>query len=141
MLKAIKIRKSSDSWSEERWTEIEEDTRRQALAAESEGAAWEIIVRRARMVMRTYSTSFFIVTRFLPPVKRAKVEALYAAVRYPDEVVDSFPISQSERLRMLDEWAASYETALGAGSIKEALKHGAPSFIAANHEALLRHDL
>ena len=34
------------------------------------------------MVLRAYSTSFFMVTRFLPSHKRAKVEAIYAAVRY-----------------------------------------------------------
>jgi phytoene synthase len=82
-------------------------------------------------VLRSYSTSFFIVTRFLPSVKRERVEAIYSAVRYPDEIVDTFPISPEEQTRRLQSWASRYEAALDAGSIAEALAAGAPCFLAA----------
>src|SRR5688500_3386773 len=117
-------------WSEERWKQIESETRQSALLAANEGLAWESITRRARMVLRAYSTSFFIVTRFLPPKKRAKVEAIYAAVRYPDEIVDTFSIDRQEKLKRIDEWASHYEVALEIDSVKDALGRGVPSFAA-----------
>lgn len=119
------------SWSEDYWVALDKRTRRQALAARSDAAAWEIINRQARHVLRSFSTSFFIVTRFLPPAKRARVEAIYAAVRYPDEVVDTFPLRPAERDERLDAWSAAYETAPGFDSLREMLQHGAPVFIAA----------
>ncbi|MFN7927716.1 MAG: squalene/phytoene synthase family protein [Blastocatellia bacterium] len=69
--------------------------------------------RQARQVLRLSSTSFFIVTRFLPPAKRAQVEAIYAAVRYPDEIVqDSFALPTPERTQLLNVWAAHFEAAV-----------------------------
>src|SRR5215471_3916067 len=117
-------------WNESDWNRLERQTCARALRASSEEAAWEIIIRQARAVLRVYSTSFFIVTRFLPPRKRAQVEAVYAAVRYPDEMVDSFPIAPAERMRRLDAWAAQYEEALGADSIMDALRRRTPCFLA-----------
>src|SRR5215470_877449 len=130
MIDNVKIARTSVNWSQDRWDRMERETCRLALQADTEILAWNVIIKRARMVLRTYSTSFFIVTRFLPPVKRAKVEAIYAAVRYPDEIVDTFPISQEERTGCLDRWAARYEEGLAAGSIKQALRTGVPCFLA-----------
>jgi hypothetical protein len=82
---------SDTGWSEAFWGEFEETVRRKALAAKSEDQIWSIIVRASRKVMARYTTSFYIVSRFLPPVKRGMVEVIYASVRFPDEVVDTFP--------------------------------------------------
>src|SRR5262247_30820 len=117
-------------WSESDWKRLERQTCARALRASSEEAAREIIIRQARAVLRAYSTSFFIVTRFLPPRKRAQVEAVYAAVRYPDEIVDSFPLAPAERMRRIDAWAAQYEEALAADSIKDSLRRRTPCFLA-----------
>ena len=117
-------------WSESDWNRLERQTCARALRASSEDAAWEIIIRQARAVLRVYSTSFFIVTRFLPPYKRAQVEAVYAVVRYPDEIVDSFPLAPAERMRRIDAWAAQYEEALAADSIKDSLRQRTPCFLA-----------
>ncbi len=81
--------------------------------------------------MRQYTTSFFIVSRFLPAAKREEVEAIYAAVRYPDEIVDTFPLTDSERRNLLDRWQADYETGLKFLSLEEALLNGVPCFLAA----------
>ncbi len=120
----------TEVWSREKWALIDQETKKRALAADSEKDAWDVLVRQARLVLKTYSTSFFIVTRFLPPEKRARVEAIYAAVRYPDEIVDTFRMSQVQKTRLLDQWSDAYESALNARSIKESLVYGVPSFIA-----------
>lgn len=117
-------------WSPEKWDRLEQETRRRALDADSEAGAWDAIVRQAWLVLKTYSTSFFIVTRFLPTAKRARVEAIYAAVRYPDEIVDSFAMTQVQRSLLLDKWSGAYEAALSARSIRESLEFGAPVFVA-----------
>jgi 15-cis-phytoene synthase len=124
-------------WPPEYWDRLDAATRRRALAAGSDEAAWGVIVKEARGVLKAFSTSFFIVTRFLPPAKRARVEAIYAAVRYPDEVVDTFALAAREKERLLDAWAASYETALAAGSTVAALHAGVPCF-AASFAAVVR---
>jgi phytoene synthase len=130
MLEAIKTRNNSAPWTESRWQLLEREMRRLALDAPTEDASWEAIVRRARQVMRAYTTSFFIVTRFLPALKREKVEAIYAAVRYPDEIVDTFPLGDVERLGLLARWEAQYEAGLDAVSIKEAIESEVPCFLA-----------
>ncbi|MBS1788788.1 MAG: phytoene/squalene synthase family protein [Acidobacteria bacterium] len=117
-------------WSETEWDRMEQQTRRLALKADSDVETWKIIIRRARTVLRTYSTSFFIVTRFLPTGKRERVEAIYAAVRFPDEIVDTFPLTPEQRSARLDRWLADYKTAFSIGSIQEALKLGVSCFLA-----------
>lgn len=121
---------AGEVWGVVEWSGRERRTRERALRAASEGEAWRVVVREARAVMRAYTTSFFIVSRFLPPAKRDEVEAVYAAVRYPDEVVDTFPLAPAERIRLLDGWAALYETGVGCASLAEALRRGVPSHLA-----------
>jgi phytoene synthase len=122
---------AQDVWGMEEWARREERTRMRALAARSEEGAWRVLSRPARRVMRAYTTSFFVVSRFLPAAKRAEVEAVYAAVRFPDEVVDTFPLSDVERGKLLDLWQGDYEVGLEASSIKEALVNDVPCPLAA----------
>ena len=115
----------------EEWARLEERTRARALAAGSEDAAWRVLNRHARRVMRAYTTSFFIVSRFLPASKRAEVEAVYAAVRFPDEIVDTFPLADAERRRLLDLWQEDYERGLHTSSLRGALLNDVPCPLAA----------
>ena len=85
----------------ERWTALEE-------RVQSSGD----FSRPAREVLRSFSSSFFLVTRFSPAAKRPEVEMIYAAVRYPDEIVDSFPLPPAAKYGMLAKWGADYERAL-----------------------------
>lgn len=121
--------RTDNVWSGEDWASKERQTRRRALLESAEGRAWAVIIKQARAVMRAYSTSFFIVSRFLPSAKRAEVEAVYAAVRYPDEIVDTFPLAPHERMRRLDEWAEGYEKGLASASIAEAFAKDVPCFL------------
>jgi phytoene synthase len=52
-------------------------------------------------------------------------------VRYPDEVVDTFPLADAERRNLLDRWGEGYETGLASSSLEEALRGGTPCFLAA----------
>lgn len=122
--------KVNEIWSRAKWEQVERETRERALAAPSDEKAWQVLVKQARVVLRTYSDSFYIVTRFLPAGKRAQVEAIYAVVRYPDEIVDSFPIAQTRRAELLDDWETRYNSALRERSIRGSLKSGAPCFVA-----------
>lgn len=118
-------------WSFQDWANLEERIRTRAAGASSEKALWRYLTKEARTVMRTYTTSFFIVSRFLPAAKRAQVEAIYAAVRYPDEIVDTFPLASAEKMRLLDDWQNFYEAGLGAASVGRAIDAGVPVFLAA----------
>lgn len=118
-------------WSIDEWARLEQRTRARALEVASEEAVWRVLTRQARRVMREYTTSFFIVTRFLPAPKREEVEAIYAAVRYPDEIVDTFPLKVTERRNLLDHWQTDYEVGLKSSSLKETLRNGVPCFLAA----------
>lgn len=122
--------RSDDVWGVAEWAARERRARARALRAPSESAAWRVVVRESRAVMRAYTTSFFIVSRFLPRHKRDEVEAVYAAVRYPDEVVDTFPLSSTDKIRLLDEWGSFYETGIECASLTEALRRGVPCHLA-----------
>ena len=117
-------------WSQQEWRAFECRTARAVMSATTPAFAWSREVRACRHILRTYSTSFFIVTRFLPLAKRSQVEAVYAAVRYPDEIVDTFPLPPAERLRLLDAWAEDYERGLHYASLQEAVHAGVDCFIA-----------
>lgn len=117
------------TWSEAEWAARDAALRRRTLAAANDDAAWAQLVRGARSVMRAYTTSFFIVSRFLPARKRDAVEAVYASVRYPDEVVDTFPLDADARTARLDAWAAAYEEALDR-PLRRNLAEGVPCFLA-----------
>ena len=118
-------------WSEIDWHRIDEQTRSAALSSSNDHAAWMTIASAARKVLRRYSSSFFLVTRFLPRKKRRAVEAIYAAVRYPDEIVDTFPLSPEDRLERLERWSDDYERAMQYHSVQDALRDGLPVFAVA----------
>jgi phytoene synthase len=118
-------------WTLQEWSALEGRTRSRALAAGSEHDAWRTLTTAARRVMRTYTTSFFIVSRFLPRGKREEVEAIYAAVRFPDEIVDTFALPNNERRDLLERWQRDYEQALICRTLKEALNEGVSCFLAA----------
>src|SRR5581483_8976603 len=85
------------------------------------------------------SSSFFLVTRFLPPDKRAKVEMIYAAVRYPDEIVDTFSLSPERKRHLLREWERSYDRALSGATVDDSLSAGIPWILANFGQIVMRH--
>jgi phytoene synthase len=67
----------------------------------------------SQLFTKTYSTSFFISTRILPPEMRKAIFSIYGFVRLADEIVDSFFSCNQERL--LNEFENSLLTALDEG--------------------------
>jgi phytoene synthase len=130
------LRQPERVWTEAEWAQMEASAASALLAAEGEAQPRLAVAPYARRVMRTYTSSFFIVTRFLPASKRRDVEIIYANVRYPDEVVDTFPLTPEDRLARLDAWESAYDRALQAGSAPEAVRAGVPAFLAAMVELI-----
>jgi phytoene synthase len=118
-------------WKPEQWTQLEVELRLVLQAAGDDKAAWKYVTRAALRVMAHYSTSFYVVSRFLPLHKRERVEVIYASVRYPDEVVDSFDIPDEQRLQRLNEWSGNYEKALKFYDLRDAVAEGVTPLLAA----------
>jgi phytoene synthase len=112
------------SWTMEQWSALDAEVRATRTSRPDSCA------RASRRVLRSFSGSFFLVTRFLPAQKRAQVESIYAAVRYPDEIVDTFPLSTSEKYALLDRWEAQYERALLLGDAHSRFEEGLPWILA-----------
>jgi phytoene synthase len=117
-------------WTQQEWEGVTTAAARAALESSTDDRAARAVGKHARAVLRAYSTSFFVVTRFLPPLKRERVEAIYAAVRFPDEIVDTFPLSSEEKSNALDEWANDYDRALTITSVQAGVRGGVSPFTA-----------
>lgn len=143
--RAFSYQPQRHEWSEAEWKAFNANLLERALAAPTETKLWLTLVRGARHVLRNYSTSFFIVTRFLPVTKRQQVEAIYAAVRYPDEVVDTFRMTPEEKVRRINDWQRAYDHALQGGTQRELLMGGIPPILVAFtkvvHDANIPHHL
>jgi phytoene synthase len=129
------------NWTEQEWRELDAATRERVGNAASETEAWRSVTRSARAVLRNYSTSFFIVTRFLPAGKREQVDLIYAAVRYPDEVVDTFPLSSAARLGLLSAWRQAYVQSLEPVNWRRAVTCGVPVCLAGFSEVVKRNEI
>lgn len=128
-------------WTLDEWKTLQLKVIEQAKKCSTNPEARLQITRHARHVMRHYTTGFFIVSRFLPRVKRDDVELIYAAVRYPDEVVDTFDIPDSRKRELLDEWRNGYSSALRSGGLLPALERSTPPFVAAFSDLVQRHEI
>jgi phytoene synthase len=118
-------------WSADQWETKFRLLRGRVAAAPSEEKAWLRIAAQARIVLRTFSTSFFLVTRFLPAEKRRQVEVIYAVVRYPDELVDTFAPAGLEVGSRLHTWEEDYCHALEECNLRQAVANGVNPFLAA----------
>ncbi|MBK9974064.1 MAG: phytoene/squalene synthase family protein [Planctomycetes bacterium] len=120
---------ANHDWTEVEWGMLDARVRSDALKGRQDHSARQAIVRHGRSVLKKYSTSFFIVTRFLPPLKRAQVDMLYAGVRYPDEIVDTFEISPSRKDQKLALWREQFGRAMQC-SMNQSLLDGVPVIVA-----------
>jgi len=96
-------------WGPEKWESLELNYNKKISNAVSEDKAYDFGKELGRKILKNYSKSFFTVTRFLPKHKRDLVEIVYAAVRYPDEIVDTFNFSDEQKENLLNDWGEKFK--------------------------------
>jgi phytoene synthase len=117
-------------WTPDDWTKLENRVLLRANRSGEETLIGKEITAAARHVLRAFSNSFFLVTRFLPAAKRVQVEQIYAAVRYPDEIVDSFDGRSVWKCRLLSMWEEAYTVGLQHSTLGARLSAKVPWILA-----------
>lgn len=120
----------TQAWTVARWNLLDAQVLGDVADAASDRQALDVLRRAAKDVLRAFSGSFFLVTRFLPAPKRGPVEMIYAAVRYPDEIVDTFPLDTAAKLENLRRWDRWHTEALAIDGVRNRLQAGVPWILA-----------
>ena len=132
---------ADEGWSQPEWNSLHTLFGDKIAGQADEAGARSVAARWGRKVLRSYSSSFYAVTRFLPAVKRADVEMIYAAVRYPDEVVDTFQISATGKVDILYDWQQYFENTDYFSGIADAVDHGIPVTLAGFRDVARRNGI
>ena len=128
-------------WSPEEWMDYEKSHLNKLNSPSSDNNGINVAIKYSRKVLKTHSTSFFIVTRFLPKYMRDEVELVYGSVRFPDEIVDSFNISDIEKKSLLKNWRHKYRIALDTKSFDESLAKDVPLLLAGFTEVVKKYSI
>lgn len=126
-------------WTPNEWGNFEESYLNDLKS--SSGNSLNVAVKFSRKVLKTHSTSFFIVTRFLPKFMRDEVELVYGSVRFPDEIVDSFDIKNDEKKVLLSNWRNKYRLALESGSFEDSINKDVPILLAGFTEVVKKYSI
>ena len=126
-------------WTPSEWGNFEESYLNDLKS--SSGTSVDVAVKFSRKVLKTHSTSFFIVTRFLPKFMRDEVELVYGSVRFPDEIVDSFNIKNDEKKALLSNWRNKYRLALESGSFEDSINKDVPILLAGFTEVVKKYSI
>ena len=126
-------------WTPSEWSNFEENYLTDLKS--SLGNGLDVAVKFSRKVLKTHSTSFFIVTRFLPKFMRDEVELVYGSVRFPDEIVDSFDIKNDEKKVLLSNWRNKYRLALESGSFEDSINKDVPILLAGFAEVVKKYSI
>ena len=95
----------------------------------------------SKKIIRYFSSNFYTVSRILPKQKRADVECVYATVRFPDEIVDTFNISIEEKIKLIENWEKDYEKSLKTNSFDESLNITGNPIISSFRELCITHSI
>lgn len=134
-IKNINFISDQNLWSFSEWELLEEKVRNEIITTNHETKAFYIGKKMGKKILKNYSNSFFTVTRFLPKEKRDLVEIIYASVRYPDEIVDTFDLNSKDKNVLLDNWKEKFIESKKYSSIIESVKAGIPSIISCYRKA------
>ena len=126
-------------WTPNEWGNFEESYLNDLKS--SSDTSLNVAVKFSRKVLKTHSTSFFIVTRFLPKFMRDEVELVYGSVRFPDEIVDSFDIKNDEKKALLSNWRNKYRLALESGSFEDSINKDVPILLAGFAEVVKKYSI
>jgi len=126
-------------WTPNEWGNFEESYLNDLKSFS--GNSLDVAVKFSRKVLKTHSTSFFIVTRFLPKFMRDEVELVYGSVRFPDEIVDSFDIKNDDKKALLLNWRNKYRLALESGSFEDSINKDVPILLAGFTEVVKKYSI
>ena len=126
-------------WTPSEWINFEENYLTDLKS--SLGNGLDVAVKFSRKVLKTHSTSFFIVTRFLPKFMRDEVELVYGSVRFPDEIVDSFNIKNDDKKALLLNWRNKYRLALETSSFEDSINNDVPILLAGFTEVVKKYSI
>ena len=126
-------------WTPNEWGNFEESYLNDLKSFS--GNSLDVAVKFSRKVLKTHSTSFFIVTRFLPKFMRDEVELVYGSVRFPDEIVDSFDIKNDEKKVLLSNWRNKYRLALESKSFEDSINKDVPILLAGFTEVVKKYSI
>ena len=126
-------------WTPNEWGNFEESYLTDLKSSLSNGL--DVAIKFSRKVLKTHSTSFFIVTRFLPKFMRDEVELVYGSVRFPDEIVDSFDIKNDDKKALLLNWRNKYRLALETSSFEDSINNDVPILLAGFTEVVKKYSI
>lgn len=134
---------SSDEnlWELNQWNKLEEDTLKKIRSSKNDDEAYKVCKKLGKKILKNYSNSFFTVTRFLPKQKRDLVEIIYASVRFPDEIVDTFEMTSEEKNSMLNKWENKFQESKKYSTIKELTSKNIPTIISAYRMAAIEKNI
>ncbi|MBK90494.1 MAG: hypothetical protein CL772_06410 [Chloroflexi bacterium] len=134
---------SSDEnlWQLNQWNKLEEASLQKITSSKNDEEAYKVCKDLGKNILKNYSNSFFTVTRFLPKQKRDLVEIIYASVRFPDEIVDTFEMTSEEKNSMLDEWENKFQESKKYSNIKELTSNEIPIIISAYRMAAIEKNI
>ena len=130
---------SSDEnlWELSEWISLEKKTISKIASTKNEKKSYKICKTLGKKILKNYSNSFFTVTRFLPKAKRDLVEIIYASVRFPDEIVDTFEMTSKEKYKMLDEWENKFKESKKYNNLHSLINNNIPVIISSYRMAAI----
>jgi len=119
----LSIEKAKLVWTKDDWEKKHLEAKRELLNLHTNATHQDQASKWGKLILKRFSSSFYTVTRLLPENKKKDVQIIYAAVRYPDEVVDSFNIKKSEKVKILNEFELDFIRSKNYSNIYEMLKN------------------
>jgi len=128
-------------WELQEWINLEKKTISKITSSKNEKDAYKTCKELGKRILKNYSNSFFTVTRFLPKAKRDLVEIIYASVRFPDEIVDTFEMTSKEKNEMLDNWENKFNKSKNFTDINSLINNNIPVIISSYRMAAIEKNI
>ena len=128
-------------WTQKDWKDKHFEAKKKVLEFPNYSANIDHASNWGKAILKKFSSSFFTVTRLLPEKKKKDVQIIYAAVRYPDEVVDSFNLSKSEKVQILKGFELDFVKSKNYKNIYEMLNNNISLTIAGFRDVCNRYKI
>ena len=128
-------------WTQNDWETKHLEVQKKVLKFPNNSANLDHASKWGKVILKKFSSSFYTVTRLLPEKKKKDVQIIYAAVRYPDEVVDSFNISKSDKVQILKQYEIDFVRSKEYNNIYEMLNNNISLTIAGFRDVCNRYKI